>query len=498
MIHADDSKGEGNLTESMVGTRYGRIKGDTTDDVSVWKGIPYAQAPIGPLRFRPPEPPEPWGGVYDATKFGPAPLQPIDQMTGFLDNRHMEMSEDCLYLNIWSPAADDKRRPVLVWMHGGAYLNGSGASSAYNGTAFATNGDVVVVTINYRLGVMGFLHLDEMDGTYQMSGNCGILDQVAALKWVRENIAAFGGDPNRVTIFGESAGAMSVGILLGIPSAKGLFHQAILQSGAARIGLSREAATDVAQKVLGNLETSANDLSRLKEIPAEDIMEAAKDIPSMALAPVIDGTVIPELPEDALEKGAANDIPILIGTNRDEHRFFTFFDPTWKAADEAEISRRVKEAFQPLPEKIKTHFMAQPLTQTLMESVLGFDAFTFPAIKLAEKQIEQGTQVWMYRFDWRSPAFDGGLLACHTMEIPFVFHNTDEPRMDKLVGDSPETTVASNMHQAWVNFAHHGDPNTPDLPEWQPYDTEKRPVMIFNVESNIENDPEQDKRRMWE
>lgn len=487
------------MSNKIVDTQYGQIKGTAVDGVSVWKGVPYAKTPVGPLRFRAPERPEPWEGIYDATAFGPAPLQPVNQMIGFLDNRQIEMSEECLNLNIWSPAADDKRRPVMVWIHGGAFMNGYGSSSSYDGTSFAVNGDVVTVTINYRLGVMGFLHLDDIDDEYAGSGNCGILDQVAALKWVKENIEAFGGDPNRITIFGESAGAMSVGTLLAIPSAKGLINQAILQSGAARIGMESEQATKVAQEFLGNLGIASDDLSRLKEIPAEEIMEAAKDIPPMALSPVIDGTVIPEIPEKALAaKGAAKDIPILIGTTKDEHRFFTFFDPTWKQLDEAGIARRVKEEFQPLPEKIKTHFMNQPLNQALFEKNMAFDKFTFPAIKLAEQQIEYGALVWMYRFDWRSPAFDGSLLSCHTMEIPFVFNNTDKPRMVKLVGDSPDENVAEQMHQAWIAFAHHGNPNTHVLPNWESYNIENRPTMIFNVESGVAHDPDKEDRLIWE
>lgn len=486
------------MSHTIVDTKYGQIKGTAANGVSAWKGIPYAKAPVGNLRFRAPEPLEPWEGVYDGTKFGPASLQPINEMTGYLDNRELEMSEDCLYLNVWSPAADDKRRPVMVWIHGGAFMNGTGSSSVYDGISFAENGDVVTVTINYRLGVMGFLHLDEINEAYAGSGNCGILDQIAALKWVKENIEAFGGDPNRITIFGESAGAMSVGTLLATPSAKGLFNQAILQSGAARIGLQSKVATNVAKEILANLGIDASDLSALAEIPAEEIMDAAKHITPMALAPVIDGHIIPEQPEAAIAKGASKDIPILIGTTKDEHRFFTFFDPTWKEMDEEETASQVKEELQELPVTIKSHFLKQPLTQELFESVMGFHTFTFPAIKLAEKQIEHGAPVWMYRFDWRSPAFGGGLMSCHTMEIPFVFNNTDKPRMENLVGDSPDEDVAKQVHQAWIAFAHHGNPNTSVLPEWEAYDMENRTTMLLNTESTVVHDPDQEDRLLWE
>lgn len=486
------------MVHPIVDTRYGQIKGIVENGVLAWKSVPYAKAPVGNLRFRAPEPPKPWEGVYDGTTFGPAPLQPIDKMTGSLDDRQMEMSEDCLYLNIWSQAADDKKRPVMVWIHGGAFMNGNGSSDAYDGASFAAKGNVVTVTINYRLGVMGFLHLDELDHDYAGSGNCGILDQVQALKWIRENIEAFGGDPDRITIFGESAGAMSVGTLLMMPAAKGLFHQAILQSGAARIGIRSEETTKIAKEVLTNLNLATHDLAPLADLPAEQIMKAAEDVQPMELAPVLDGHIIPEHPETAIAKGRGRDIPMLIGTNKDEHRFFTFFDPSWEQLSEAEIARHVYGALQSLPEKIACHFQQYSFNQELFENVMGFHTFTFPAIKLAEKQMGQGAPVWMYRFDWRSPAFDGGLLACHTMEIPFVFHNTDKARMENLVGDRPDKKLAEQMHQAWIAFAHQGNPNTPVLPNWEPYDTEKRTTMLFHTKSDVIQDPDQENRLIWE
>src|SRR5690625_46310 len=285
------------MTNTVVDTEYGQVIGRRIDGVSVWKGIHYAKAPVGRLRFRPPQPPEPWAGIHDATMSGPVAIQPIKEIMTFLDNEHARMSEDCLNLNIWSPEAYEKRRPVMVWIHGGAFMRGSGSSGTYDGTSVSANGDVVVVTFNYRLGVMGFLHLDDINDEYTSSGNCGILDQVAALKWVKENIDSFGGDPNRITVFGESAGAISIGTLLAIQIGRGLFNQAILQSGAARNVLKSETAARVAKKVLGNLGMDSKDLSALEEIPADKILKAAEHIPPMALGPVIDGLVIPEHPE---------------------------------------------------------------------------------------------------------------------------------------------------------------------------------------------------------
>jgi para-nitrobenzyl esterase len=209
------------MSATIVETTCGKVKGEQSGNIFVWKGIPYAKPPLGRLRFHAPKTPEAWDGIRDATQFGPISPQPSDQIMEFLGNKTDNANEDCLYLNIWSPGADEKLRPVMVWIHGGAFKDGSGSSAAYNGTSFAEHGDVVVVTINYRLGVLGFLHLAEIGGEeYATSGNNGILDQVAALKWVQENIARFGGDPNRITLFGESAGAMSIGVLLALPAAK--------------------------------------------------------------------------------------------------------------------------------------------------------------------------------------------------------------------------------------------------------------------------------------
>lgn len=406
------------MEKVLVDTKYGQMKGMREENVSVWKGVPYAKPPIDDLRFRAPHPVDPWTGVYDATAFGPAALQPEDPMMSMLEGEHAAMSEDCLYLNIWSPAADEKRRPVMVWIHGGAFMNGSGSSALYDGSSFAANGDVVVVTFNYRLGIFGFLYLD--DETYAEAGNAGILDQVAALKWVKENIASFGGDPDQVTVFGESAGAMSIGILLAIPIAQGLFQQAILQSGAARNVLQPETASRRAASFLNKLGLETNDLSALQEIPAAQMLEAAKDIPPMALGPVLDGRVIPEHPETLLAKNAHKNVSVLIGTNKDEYRLFTLFDQALQQGNEAEIERRLRKVLGENWKQLELRLAGKSLTKDLYERIMSQHIFTLPAVKLAELKNEQGASVWMYRFDWETPAFGGALKACHAVEIPFV------------------------------------------------------------------------------
>lgn len=486
------------MSNTIVTTRYGKVEGKQAEGISVWKGIPYAKPPVGELRFQPPQQLEAWQGVHDATQYGPAAIQTPSEITDFLGNRTGEMSEDCLHLNIWSPKADEKKRPVLVWIHGGAFANGSGTSPGYNGTSFTSEGDIVVVTINYRLGVLGFLHLGELGGKeYASSGNCGILDQIAALQWIKENIEAFGGNPNDITVFGESAGAMSIGILLGMPSAKGLFNKAILQSGAARNILSKEKATHIAKKVIADLEIGTDDISRLKELSAEALLKAAKDIPKMAFGPIIDGITIPEHPEQAISNGSAKDVSILIGTTKDEYRLFTFFDPKWSEVDEEAVKRRLERMLGPTWPKVSNYLLGKELTQTLFEDTMTFDMFTYPAIWLAEQQVKQGAPVWMYRFDWETPILNGGLKSCHALEIPFVWNGINEPDVVDLLGDSPDQSVADQMHKAWIAFARTGNPNTYEVPSWPDYDLEKRSTLIFGGERPVGYDLNKDERLIW-
>jgi para-nitrobenzyl esterase len=488
------------MSTIIVETAYGQVKGGRSGEVYVWMGIPFAKPPLGNLRFRAPEPPESWEGIRDATQFGPVACQPSNEVMNFLGNEAEIVSEDCLYLNIWSPGADDKLRPVMVWIHGGAFISGSGSSGSYDGNSFASQGNVVVVTINYRLGIMGFLHLGEIGGEkYATSGNCGILDQVAALQWVKDNITAFGGDPNRVTIFGESAGAMSIGVLLALPSAKGLFSQAILQSGAASNVLSSPTATKVANRLLASLGVGQDELSKLEEIPIERLVEASALVPPMSLGPVVDGVSLPQHPEEILAGGSAKDIPILIGTNKDEYRLFTFFDPLWKNPDAEKITSVFEKTFGPLWSSISHQLLDQDeLDQELYDKLMTIHVFTFPALNLAEQQVEQGAPVWMYRFDWQSTVFNGGLKACHALEIPFVWNNLGKSRTNNFTGDSPDRQqVADQMHQSWIAFACNGNPNHEGIQNWPEYDLKNRATMLFNTDSRVEHDPNSEERVTW-
>jgi para-nitrobenzyl esterase len=492
---------------TIVETRYGKLQGSKNESVYCWKGVPYAKAPVGELRFQPPQPPEPWAGVRDATTFGAVAIQPAGLLFGGVLGRVTEpKSEDCLFLNIWSPGADGKKRPVMVWIHGGAFLFGSGSTPWYDGTAFAANGDVVVVTINYRLNVFGFLYLADLFGEdYAASGNCGILDQIAALRWVQENIEAFGGDPKQVTIFGESAGAASVGTLLAMPEAKGLFQQAILQSGSGALLLKSAAkATAMAEKILHQAGIRPGDRDRLLTIPAEKLLQAALSLgPQVSYGPVIDGKTLPNHPIEALKEGVARDIPMIIGITKDEYNLFTLTDPSWAALSEQELLKRINKEVGPVPREVIDYYLhqgdeAEPIWQKLLR-IMTYRVFTNGMFRTADYQVEQGANVWMYRFDYETPIMGGKLKACHALELPFVFGNLHQPGITNFTGDLPEREqISKQMHDAWISFARNGNPNHNQLPEeWPAYDFNERAAMIFGASSRVEADPFGKEREVW-
>jgi para-nitrobenzyl esterase len=331
----------------IVETRYGKVQGSEQGSISVWKGIPFAQPPTGQRRFRAPQLPEPWTGVREATTFSPmAPQVPEvgASMVGAIGaDRAVEprpMSEDCLYLNIWSPGASAGQRPVMVYIHGGAFTLGSASDPWYDGTSFAANHNIVVVSLNYRLGILGFAYLKNLAGADATNtGNCGLLDQIAALEWVRENIAAFGGDPDNVTVMGESAGAMSIGTLLGMPAAQGLFRRAILQSGGASNLVTRPRATQVAQALLAKLGLETSQLAALADVPLEALLKIQPELGRefggiLAYSPMIDGETLPQHPSAMIAQGSAANVAILAGTNRDEWRLFAMMSGGPKADED--------------------------------------------------------------------------------------------------------------------------------------------------------------------
>ena len=497
---------------SIVATQQGRLAGRESRGVHVFRGIPYARPPVGARRFRPPQPPEPWPGTRDATRFGPSAPQSPWPLAAIFDAITVGESEDCLTLNVWTPGLDGARRPVLVWIHGGAFVGGAGSTPWYDGTAFAARGDVVVVTLNYRLGTLGFLHLADLLGdAYIGSGNVGILDQVAALTWVRENIAAFGGDPDNVTVFGESAGAMSVGALLGLPAARGLFRRAILQSGAAHDALTRRRATELALQVLDALWIDRADAATLVRVPVEPLLLAQSAIVAanweteLAFQPVVDGDTLPARPIDAVAAGSAAGVSLLVGTNLDEMHLFMAFDPTVAVTGEADALRRCARIFgaeERAAAALATYRRARPAAAVgdLWSAVLTDHDFRMPAVRLAEAQGRVQPQTWMYLFTRPSPAFGGGLGACHALEIPFVFNTLDAPGAAAFTGGTtPEAkALADAMQDAWIAFARTGDPNHPGLPAWPPYEPAQRATMIFGPTCAVAADPYAEERRLWD
>lgn len=490
------------MSGSLVETRYGKVQGEVLDGVAVWKGIPYARAE----RFRPPEPPQAWPGVREAKDFGPAAPQPKQQlMAQLVGGPQYPESEDCLSLNIWAPAAPGEALPVMVFIHGGAYETGSGALPWYDGSSFARRGDVLLVTINYRLGPLGFLHLGDILGPeFAQSGNLGLLDQIAALRFVQENIAGFGGDPKAVTVFGESAGAGSIGMLLAAPMAQGLFQRAILQSGSGALGIrSAAAATGMARRLLGELGIDPKGARReLLTVDAHRLAEEGARLgPGMNFGPVIDGKVLPQAPLLALKDGSAKDVLVLIGTNQDEYRLLTLGDAAWLSDDEGTIRGLVERLAGEIPEPVRRYYwhrVAQASAYERLVPILTYLLFVDGMLRTVDAQAAQGLPVFMYRFDFRTPVLGGRLGACHALEIPFVFDNLGQPGTERLTGEGPERQrIAQEMHLAWSAFARTGDPSHVGIPAWPPCDGLRRPLMAFGDATHLEENPFRQEREVW-
>jgi para-nitrobenzyl esterase len=496
----------------IANTAQGQVAGTDIGGVLRFAGIPFAKPPVGDLRFRPPQPMDRWDGVRPATAFGDTCLQNPMGLETFFGGDPEPVSEDCLYLNVWTPAMDDARRPVMVWIHGGAFVMGSGSNAMYDGASFARRGDVVFVSLNYRLGEIGYTHLAHLDERYAGSGNCAVLDQVAALGWVQENIAGFGGDPDNVTIFGESAGGMSVGTLLGTPAAKGLFHKAIPQSGASHNCMPAKLAAEVTDELMARL--NVRTVAELVGVPGERLLEQRAALLAESFAnpdrtmshgalpwqPVQDGTVLPDAPIDAVRAGSCRDVPLLVGTTLEEWKLFVLMIPGAEMTDEKVVTRASRFAGDG-PAFVAGYRADDPDlgAAEVFERMATDYVFRIPAIRLAEAQLTQNPAVWMYRFDWKSRAFGGALGACHAIELPFVFHNVDRPHMAAFLGEGPAPNeLADQVQDAWIAFARTGDPNTGALPDWPTYDEVRRATMQLAEPCRVIEDPDAATRRLWD
>jgi para-nitrobenzyl esterase len=491
--------------DTDVRTRQGIVRGRIEEGVAVFKGIPYAAPPFGPNRFQPPRPAERWDGVREALSFGPtAPKPPYFPPFDVILPEPAIPGEDCLNLNIWTPDPGRAGLPVMVWIHGGAFSNGSGAIPQYDGSRFARDG-VVCVTINYRLGADGFLFLG--DGI----SNLGLLDQIAALTWVQENIAAFGGDPGNVTLFGESAGAFSISTLLSMPRAKGLFRRIIAQSGAGHHVISPATGKRVGQYLAEKLGVEAT-REAIAAVSTDRLLQAQMALSAdafgnpdpqrwgevaanlMPFEPVIDGDVLPARPIDSIVGGAGAGVDVIIGSNSEEQRLMMVPNGVINYISEDILAGAVSAYGLPVSETIATYRAIRPGDSPgeLLAAIVTDWFYRIPAIRLAEAHTRGSGATYMYEFAWRSPKFDGKLGACHAMEIPFVFDTLDKGGYEEMMGTEPPQQLADAMHAAWVAFARVGDPG------WPRYDLDRRSTMRFDTKQEVVEDPRSAERVLWE
>ena len=491
----------------IVETSNGRLEGEDRGDVLVFRGIPFARPPVGPLRFQPPQPPEPWTGIRPAVTFGPGAPQGVNPVEAVLPVFVPETSEDCLYLNVFTPGATG-RRPVLVWIHGGGNVAGAGSQRLYDGGELVRRGDVVIVTLNYRLGIFGFLHGRSVAGeAFPTSGNEALLDQIAALRWVRQEIAAFGGDPENVTLFGESAGCMNIAALMGVPAAHGLYHKAVMQScGTAGHTLPLERAARVFTAVLEAAGLTPADAGQLRGFSGEALLDLQTRV-GMAnggFGPVIDGDVLPRSTYDAIAAGETAGIPVIVGTVRDEMSVFGLMDPTLPALDEAALLARAEALTAGRGQEAVDLYHRERQARgedvsppALWTAMLTDHDFFVPAMRFAALQSDHAPS-YAYLFTWPSPVNGGAFGSIHGLDLPFVWGLSNDPGVESLVGDLEAAQPLSDAIQdALLAFARTGDPSTPALP-WPIYAPPRRATMILDRTISVAEAPREAKRRFWE
>jgi len=502
-----------------VKTTNGPVVGLVYDGIQTFKGLRYGAAPIGPMRFAAPKKPEAWTVPADGSHYGNASMQlrsggsavaypgdvglALEQVYSTPDDVQRQ-NEDCLFLNVWTPALDNKARPVMVWFHGGGFNYGSGSWPAYDGHNLAARHDVVVVTVNHRLNAFGYLYLGDLGGDPD-SGNAGQLDLIASLEWVRDNIATFGGNPSNVTIFGQSGGGAKVSTLQAMPAAKGLFHRAIIESGPGLRGAPKDAATGTTKAVMAKLGVS--DVKALASVPSQVLVDAASGLQApggmgiLRFAPVVDGINLPSHPFDPVAPAQSADIPVMIGCTKDEQTLYNVGFPWWGKIDEAGAIALLKQnpliasRTDALWALAKKSFPSDNPSYLYTDITSKTFAFTGSVTLAERKAAQRAAPVFMYIWDYGAAAAGGILRAPHTMEIGFAFDNIDKGPI--LYGNAPALKpLATKASDAWVAFARSGDPNTKGLPHWPAYDATTRATMIFDEKSRIENDPYAEFRKL--
>jgi para-nitrobenzyl esterase len=509
--------------EALVHTVYGQVAGYSHAGLFTFKGIPYADTTEGDNRFMPPVRPRPWTGVRSSRQYGH--VAPQSARAGWANDEEAFMfawddgvqGEDCLRLNIWTPGIDErKKRPVMVWLHGGGFAAGSGQElRPYDGENLARRGDIVLVSLNHRLNALGYLDLSKFGTRYAHSANVGMLDIVAALEWVRDNITGFGGDPSRVTIFGQSGGGGKVGALMGMPAAKGLFHRAIVESGSMLRLATPERTQALADLVVAELGLSSTSVEKIQTLPYQRIVEAGArvlhgrnqtaggavpDFRRMAellgFCPVVDGNILPAHPFDPQASALSADVPMIIGTTLNE--FTTALNhPEYESMSADELQQRVTGTFgEKGPGIIEAFRQRTPKAKPFdLWSHIAVSTVREAAIKQAQaKEALGAAPVYLYWFTWQTPILGGRPRAFHCAEIAFVFDNTD--RCETMTGGGPEArALAAKISEAWIAFARNGNPNHTAIPHWPAFSTQSVPTMIFDNRTELVHNPDGGEQR---
>ncbi|WP_206020209.1 carboxylesterase/lipase family protein [Rhodovarius crocodyli] len=481
----------------VVETTSGRLRGIAGEGVAVFKGIPYADTTAGAHRFLPPQAAPRWAGVREATEYGrnaPQLRGPgVPEFAWYWAD--LPQGEDALSLSLFTPATDDRRRPVLLWLHGGAFSSGTGSAPGFDGSHLARAQDVVVVSINHRLNLFGHFFTGEpQDGLSPEAGNLGVLDQIAALRWVRDNIERFGGDPGNVTIFGQSGGAAKVTALLATPAAKGLFHRAIVQSasGAWRLATPENAAR-AAHAVLTELGLTAHEASRLRDVPVDRLLAALGKVGPAEFRPVLDGRVFTQHPYEPAAADTARDVPVLIGWTETEATFFLAGDPGNFTLDAARARARIQR-FLRLDEAATDRVIAgyrdlypEATPSQLLIRVASDQNYRLPTALVADRHAAGGAPTYAYEFNWVSPARQGALGSPHTGEVPFVFGTLDAAQA--LVAGSPEAPrIRDRLGAIWAGFARTGRPQSEAVADWRPYSAADRNTALLGGEWRVAKD----------